>query len=111
MIKEALKNLTCHWRGWDNLSFGLLEESIFLIIEEKLPHQEGLKQKSALVTLSYTQLFSIFYTSLQMSITTTYIKIIITLTYLFGNVFSIFSENSASNKDLTGPGNSKTHTY
>lgn len=37
------KSLTCHWRGWDNLSLGLLEESVFLVIEVELPHQKGLK--------------------------------------------------------------------
>lgn len=40
--------ITCHWRGWYNLSFGLLEKSILLIIEVELPHQKRLKQREIL---------------------------------------------------------------
>lgn len=40
--------LTCHWGGRNNLSFGIFEESIFLIIEVKLPHQERLKKTRCL---------------------------------------------------------------
>lgn len=37
--------ITCHWGWWNNLSFGLLEKAIFLIIEVELPHQKRLKQR------------------------------------------------------------------
>lgn len=37
--------ITCHWRGRNNLSLGLLEEPILLVIEVELPHQKGLKEK------------------------------------------------------------------
>lgn len=39
------KQITCHRRWRDNLSLGLFEKAILLIIKVELPHQERLKTK------------------------------------------------------------------
>lgn len=44
-ILDYQTEVTCHRRGWNNLSFGFLEKSIFLIIEVELSHQKRLKRE------------------------------------------------------------------
>lgn len=39
------KQITCHRRWRDNLSLGLFEKAVLLIIKVELPHQERLKTK------------------------------------------------------------------
>lgn len=101
-IGKYLKRITGHRRGWNNLSFSLFEKSIFLIIEVELPHQEGLK---------HTREFQ-YHLSSHIVVATNECQdyrlnmyewnSINSIAYLFGNVFSIFSENSAPNKNLAG---------
>lgn len=40
------KQITCHRRWRDNLSLGLFEKAVLLIIKVELPHQERLKTKN-----------------------------------------------------------------
>lgn len=39
------KQTTCHRRWGNNLSLGLFEKAVLLIIKVELPHQERLKTK------------------------------------------------------------------
>lgn len=45
------KQITCHRRWRDNLSLGLFEKAILLIIKVELPHQERLKTKNHILLI------------------------------------------------------------